>query len=126
MQEFVTLEITHRVLDHNLLIFGTIKEGIMEMEQECLVTYHVRVIELLYDRLGDFWPKIVAGQLGMWTPSFREFLASGSLIFLGTKGPIASRRWIADMENARRVSFCPVGAKVGFTSCLLRDLARDW
>lgn len=45
---------------------------------------------------------------------------------LREKDPIPNRLWIVDMKNAQWTSFCLEGLKVGFTSCLLRDEARDW
>lgn len=85
IHKFITSEITSGIIDVNPMVFGTIKEGIMG---------------LLDERLGDFWAEIAAVQLGAWTLSFREFKACGAPEFFGVKDPIASRRWIADMENA--------------------------
>lgn len=33
---------------------------------------------------------------------------------------------MADTDNAQRTSFFPKVENVGFTSCMLRDRARDW
>ena len=46
--------------------------------------------------------------------------------FHAAKDPIAARRWIADIESAQMISFCPEGSKVRFAAGCLRDRARDW
>ena len=50
-------------MDATLVMFGTIKEGIMKLMDE---------------RLKAFRVEIVVGQLGAQTPSFREFKACGT------------------------------------------------
>ena len=72
------------------MMSSTIKEGIMELMKE---------------RTMDFWFEVTTGQAGAWTPLFREFKACGAPESFGAKDPIASRRWIAYMENAQQMSF---------------------
>ena len=110
LHELIEAEVTRGILDATPVIFGTVKEGI---------------IEIMEEQLRSFRAEIVAGQIGTRTPSFREFKACGVSDFFGVKDPIASRCWIAGMENAQHTSFCPDAAKVGFTSCMLRDRAQD-
>ena len=50
------------------MIFGTIKEGIMEIIQEHLDAYRSGIMELLDERLGDFLAAITTGQLAARTP----------------------------------------------------------
>ena len=38
-------------------------------------------------------------------------------MFSGEKVPIVSRRWLSDISNAFRTSFCPREVKVRFASC---------
>ena len=82
------------------MLFGTIKDGILELMDEWLRTFR---------------DDIVARQIGARTPSFREFKDCGAPNFFRVNDSIASRRWITDMENAQQTSFCPEGEKVGFT-----------
>ena len=111
LRELIAAEVTRGILDATPVIFGTVKEGMMEIMEE---------------RLRAFRADISAGQGGARTPSFREFKACGAPEFSGVRDPIVSRRWVADIENAQRTSSCPEEAKVGFASCMLRDRARDW
>ena len=76
--------------------------------------------------LGFFVLRLRLARLGVRTLSFWEFKDCEAPKFFGKKNPIANRRWIANMENAQLVSFCPEGSKVGFASSLLRVGARDW
>lgn len=75
------------------MIFGTMRKGIME---------------LLDDRLGDFWAEFVAGQLG----THGELRACGALESFGEEDPITSS--------------CHEGSKVGNESCLPVDRFHDW
>ncbi|XP_023737006.1 uncharacterized protein LOC111884940 [Lactuca sativa] len=83
-------------------------------------------MEIMEERLGSLSDETTSGQIGDRTPSFWEFKVCGALEFFGVRDPIVSRRWVADIENAQRTSYCPDVAKVGFASCMLRDRARDW
>ena len=98
--------VTRGILDATLVIFRTVKEGMMDIMEE---------------RLMSFRAEIVAGQVGARTPSFQEFMACGALEFFGVSKPIVSRCWVADMKNAQCTRFCPDVAQVGFASCMLRD-----
>ena len=42
------------------------------------------------------------------------------------KDPIVSWRWIAYMESAQLISFCPEGSNVWYAARCLRDKAIDW
>lgn len=106
--EFISAEVTCDILGATLVMLGTIKEWI---------------IELMDERLRSFQTKIVAGQIGPRTPSFREFKVSEALEFFGIKDPIASWRWINGMKNAQRTIFGPEGENMGSASYLLRDRA---
>ena len=64
-------------------------------------------------RLRAFQVDVTEGQLGVRNSSFREFKAYGALGFFGAKDRIASRQWIADLENAHRRSFCSEGDEGG-------------
>ena len=55
------------------MIFGTVKEEIMEIMEEHQDVYRSGIMELLDERLGAFWAKIMAGQFRAQTPTFREF-----------------------------------------------------
>ena len=93
------------------VIFGSIKEGI---------------VELMEDRLRAFRSDMATSQSGSRTLSFKDFRGSGAPDFHGAKDPIAARRWIADIESAQLTSFYPEGSKVRFAAGCLRDRARDW
>ena len=109
--ELIAVEVTRGIPDATPIIFGMIKEGMMEIMEE---------------RLKAFRVEITAGQVGAQTPSFREFKACGAPKFFGDRGPIVSRCWVADIENAQHTSYCRDEAKVGFASCMLRDRVWDW
>lgn len=51
--------------------------------------------------------KDCGGIVGGLESLFWEFKDCGALEFFGNKDPIASRRWIIDMENDQGTSFCP-------------------
>ena len=109
MREFISSEITYSILKQTLLIFGTIKEGIMEVLEECL---------------GSFRSEIVAITVAH-TFTFCEFQACRAPKFF-RKEPIASRHWLVDVVNAFRASSCPDGTNVRLSSCLLKDISRYW
>ena len=75
IHKYIKSQITRGISDATHVMFGTIKEEIME---------------LLNERLRDFRPKITAGQLGDRTLTFWEFKACGALKFFREKDPIAS------------------------------------
>ena len=83
-------------------------------------------MEIMEERLRAFRDEIVVGQVGAQTPSFWEFKACGAPKFFKFRDPIVSRPWVADIDNSQHTSSCPDAAKVGFSSCMLRDRARDW
>nr|KAJ0188621.1 hypothetical protein LSAT_V11C900471890 [Lactuca sativa] len=56
LHDLITAEVTHCILDANLVIFGTVKEGI---------------IEIMDERIRSFQAEIAAGQIGARAPSFR-------------------------------------------------------
>ena len=70
--KLIAAEVTRDIRDATLVIFGTIKEGIMEIMEE---------------QLRSFRAEIVAGQVGAQTPSFREFKACRAPDFFGVKDP---------------------------------------
>ena len=78
-------------------------------------------MEILDEHLGMFRTEIMAIR-GARTP-FCEFSACVAPKFFGGKDPISSMRWLADMVNAFRMSFCSEGSKVRFASCLLNDIS---
>lgn len=108
--ELIVAEVTHGILDGIHVMFGTIKEGIMKLVDECL---------------RAFLAEIVVGQIGALPPSFQKFKACGASELFGAKAPNASRCWIIYMEIAQRMSFFHKGANGGFVSCLLWEWARD-
>lgn len=110
MRELISAKVTRNILAKTPVIFGTVKEGILE---------------ILDERLGAFRTKMMA-LLGARTLTFREFRAYGAPNYHGARDPIASSRWLADVANAFRTSKCPEGDKVRLASCLLKDRGRDW
>ena len=77
MWEFISLEITRGILEQTPVIFGTVKEGIMEILDQHIGALHTEVIAIF----------------GSCTLSFRKFHARGAPKFFGEKDPIASRIW---------------------------------
>ena len=77
------------------MIFGLVKEGIMEILDECMSTLRTKILAIM----------------GACTLSFRKFHACGAPKFFGEKDPIASRRWLVEMVNAFRSSFYPERSK---------------
>ena len=76
LRELIAAEVSKGILDATPIIFGTVKEGIMDLTEEIL---------------RSFRAEVAAGQVGARAPSFREFKACGALKFLGAKDPIVSR-----------------------------------
>ena len=110
MRELISAEVTRNILDHTPLIFGTVKEVILEILDERLGAYRTEMMALM----------------GARTLTFRESRACRAPDYHGARDPIASSRWLADVANAFRTSRCPEGDKVRLASCLLKDRARDW
>ena len=92
------------------MIFGTIKEGIIEILDEHLDTFRTEMVAMV----------------GARSLTFREFRVCGAPKFFRTKGPIASRWCLADISNAFRTSFRPKGPGARFALCLLEDRALNW
>lgn len=111
LREFIASEITRGILESTPIIFGSIKEGILELMEDCLQAFR---------------SDMASGQSGSCTLSFKDFRSSGVLDFHGAKDPIAARRWIANIESAQFTSFFPKGSKVRYAAGCLRDRARDW
>ena len=109
-REFSSSEITRSIHEQNHVIFGSIKEGIVELMDERLSVFHTEV----------------AAMMGSCMLKFREFRACGDLDYQGARGPIASTRWLANVANAFRTSRCHEGDNVSLASCLLKGKARDW
>ena len=109
MREFISSEVTHNIIEQTPVIFGTIKEGIMELLDERLGAFHVEIRAMVGARSLNFW----------------EFRACGASEIFGKKDLISSRRWLADIANAFRTSCCPEEVKIRYASCLLKDRARD-
>ena len=107
LREFISSDITRNILEKTLVIFGTIKEGIMEVLAECL---------------GSFRSDMVV-MMGPRNLIFHEFQTCGAAEFFWKKDPIVSRRWLTDVTYAFRTSSCPDGVKVILVCCLLKDRA---
>ena len=82
------------------MIFGSVKEGILQV---------------LDERLSSFCYEMMA-IVGARSLTFREFRACGSPNYHGVKDLIISRRWLADVANAFRASRCPERDKVRLAS----------
>ena len=76
LREFIASEITRGILESTPIIFGSIKEGIIE-----LMEYPLRA----------FRSDMASGQSGSRTLSFKDFWGSGASDFHGAKDPIAAR-----------------------------------
>ena len=109
MQEFISLEITQGIFEQTTMIFGSVKEGILEILDECLGVFHTKVLAIV----------------GACTLSFCVFRAYGDLTLSGDKDLIASRRWLADIAYAFNTSLCLEEEKVRFASCLLKDMTHN-
>ena len=70
LREFIASEITRRILDATPVIFGSIKEGI---------------VELMEDRLRAFRSDMATSQSGSHTLFFKDFRGSGAPDFHGGK-----------------------------------------
>ena len=58
--------------------------------------------------------------------TYRDFSTCNPPQFNGQKDPVASSRWIADVEVAFLTISCPEEVKVRFAVNLLRKAAKDW
>lgn len=85
LHEFIASKITIGILKSTLVIFWSIKEGIME---------------LMEDRLKAFRSDMASSQSGLCTLSFKDFRGRDAPDFHGVKEPIVAMREIADMEFA--------------------------
>ena len=81
--------------------------------------------EIVDERLGSFRAEVMA-IIGARTLTFREFLACGAPALHQERDAIVSRRWLADMVNVFKTSFCPEEANLRYPSRLLKDQAHDW
>ena len=106
LREFIPYEITRGMLDATLVIFESIKEGIMEVMEDCLQILGV-------DQ--------AVSQSGAHTLSFKDFTECRAPYFFGVKDPITTRCWIADIECAQMTSFCPKGSNIRFDAGCLRE-----
>ena len=97
LREFIASEITRGILDATLMIFGSIKEGIIELTEV---------------RLRDFRSDMAHSQSGTRTLSFKDFRGCGAPDFFGVKEPIVAIWWIADIASAQLTSFFHDGSKV--------------
>ena len=75
-REFFTSEVTRIILEQTPVIFGSIKEGILELMEEKLGTFRAEV----------------AAMMGSRTLTFREFRPCGAPYYHGARDPIASTR----------------------------------
>ena len=80
------------------MIFGMVKEGILEILDEWLNAFRYEMVALVVTR----------------SLTFREFRASGASDYHRSKEPIASRRWLVYVSNAISTGSFPEGGK-GYT-----------
>ena len=73
LHEFIASEITRGILESTPIIFGSIKEGI---------------VELMEDRLRVFRSDMASGQSGSHTLSFKDFRGSGAPDSMGRRTPL--------------------------------------
>ena len=83
LHEFIASEITRGILESTLVIFGSIREGIIKMME---------------DRLRAFRSDMTPSQSRTRMLSFKDYKGCGAPNFSGVKDPIAARRCIADIE----------------------------
>ena len=95
MREFISCEIMRSILEQTLVIFGSVKEGILEILDEWLSTFHAEIVALVRKR----------------SLTFMEFRACGAPDYHEARDPITSNRWLADVANAFRTSCCPLGGQ---------------
>ena len=70
-QKFISSEITYIILERTPMIFSMVKEGIMELLDECLSSFHSNMVALI----------------GARSLTFREFQACGGSRLLQGDGP---------------------------------------
>ncbi|KAJ9550422.1 hypothetical protein OSB04_014467 [Centaurea solstitialis] len=58
--------------------------------------------------------------------SYKDFTACQPPFFQGQKDPVASTRWLTEIEGAFFTSSCATEVKVRYASNLLRGPAKDW
>ncbi|KAJ9542210.1 LOW QUALITY PROTEIN: hypothetical protein OSB04_028716 [Centaurea solstitialis] len=58
--------------------------------------------------------------------SYKDFTACQPPFFQGQKDPVASTRWITEIEGAFLTSSCAAEVKMRYASNLLRGPAKDW
>ena len=75
LHNLITAKVTRGILDGTVVIFGTIKEGIMDIMEE---------------RVRSFQVEIVAGRIGARAPSSKEFKACRAPEFLEVRDSITS------------------------------------
>ena len=81
------------ILEQTHVIFGTVKEGILEIIDERLSAFRAEIVALV----------------GTRSLTFREFRACGASDYHGSRDPIASIRWLADVANTFYTSRFPRG-----------------
>ena len=88
LRELIATKVTRGILDTTPVIFGTVKEGIMEIMEE---------------RLRSFRAETAAGHIRARTPLFWEFKASGAPKFFGVRTPLSAnaRLQISRMPSAQ-------------------------
>ena len=77
LSEFIASEVTRGILNATPMMFGLIKEGIIELMEDCL-----RI----------FTADLAASQSGARSLSFKDFKGCRAPYFFGVKNPIAARR----------------------------------
>ena len=106
-REFISSDITHCILEQTPVIFGLVKEGILEILDERLSSFHSEVMALV----------------GSYCLTFKDLWACEAIDYHGEKDPIMSRRWLADVANAFYTNSFPDKAKVRIASYLFKDRA---
>ena len=71
-RKFISSEITRNILDQTPVIFGTIKEGILEILDERLSAFRTEMAAMIESR----------------TLTFREFIACGAPDYQGPETPL--------------------------------------
>lgn len=124
--------VTFRVSDSKLsedsisdLIVIEILRFIREDEHGLISLLKYELISVIYKGHRVFRANFRSIRLKVPEVSFREFDACESPYFFRIMESIVSMHWVGNVECAFRASFCPVEAKVMFTTCIMRDIARD-
>ena len=95
MREFVSVEITRGILYLTPMIFGTVKEGILEILDERLGAFHAEMMALIGVRTLTFW----------------EFRACGAQDYHVARDLIASSRWLAMLPTLFIRASSPKGGR---------------